>query len=82
MNDQKDSKQSKTRKLANMKSIDENDKVSASSLLSMSISDCTCPICLEILIEPVVMPCNHELCLPCFKVNLKKKEEELKKRNK
>jgi hypothetical protein len=35
--------------------------------LNLSISDCTCPICLEVLIEPVRMPCTHELCLPCFK---------------
>lgn len=34
---------------------------------NLSISDCSCPICLEILIEPVVLPCKHELCLPCFK---------------
>ena len=26
-----------------------------------------CPICLEILIEPVQMPCKHELCIQCFK---------------
>ena len=34
--------------------------------LNMSVSDCTCPICLEILVEPVVLPCKHELCLSCF----------------
>ena len=34
---------------------------------NLSITDCSCPICLEILIEPVVLPCKHELCLPCFK---------------
>lgn len=33
---------------------------------NLSITDCTCPICLEILVEPVVLPCKHELCLPCF----------------
>lgn len=38
-----------------------------SNLHNLSISDCSCPICLEILIEPVVLPCKHELCLPCFK---------------
>lgn len=37
-----------------------------SPTLNLSISDCTCPICLEILVEPVVLPCKHELCLPCF----------------
>lgn len=39
---------------------------SESPKLNLSISDCTCPICLEILVEPVVLPCKHELCLPCF----------------
>jgi len=34
--------------------------------LDLSITDCMCPICLEILVEPVVLPCKHELCLPCF----------------
>lgn len=34
---------------------------------NLSITDCSCPICLEVLIEPVVLPCKHELCLPCFK---------------
>ena len=38
-----------------------------SSDLNLSLNDCSCPICLEVLIEPVRMPCNHELCLPCFK---------------
>ncbi|KAL2096659.1 hypothetical protein ACEWY4_008807 [Coilia grayii] len=29
-------------------------------------SDCLCPICLEIFIEPVTLPCTHTLCKPCF----------------
>ena len=32
-----------------------------------SLEDCTCTICLCILIHPVTLPCGHELCMPCFK---------------
>ena len=28
-----------------------------------------CEICLEILIEPITMPCAHRLCKPCFNTN-------------
>lgn len=38
--------------------------------LDLSISDCTCPICLEILIEPVNVPCKHEVCKKCFETML------------
>jgi len=34
------------------------------------MDDCMCPVCLEILIEPVTMPCKHELCMPCFQHNV------------
>ena len=35
-----------------------------------SLSDYKCTICLELLIEPVVMPCKHEVCRPCFRHNV------------
>ena len=35
-----------------------------------SIEENICPICMYILIQPVTMPCSHELCLPCFKQNV------------
>ncbi|XP_038050515.1 serine-rich adhesin for platelets-like [Patiria miniata] len=37
---------------------------------NLRLSDCKCPICMSILIEPVRMPCNHELCMPCFRQNV------------
>jgi E3 ubiquitin-protein ligase RNF168 len=43
---------------------------SEASALNMSLSDCTCAICFEILIEPVQFPCQHEMCLPCYKTML------------
>ncbi|KAF3812954.1 hypothetical protein GH733_019296 [Mirounga leonina] len=37
-----------------------------------SLSECQCLICLEILIEPVTLPCNHTLCNPCFQSTVEK----------
>jgi len=38
--------------------------------LDLKLEDVGCPICLEILIEPITMPCEHRLCKPCFSKNL------------
>jgi E3 ubiquitin-protein ligase RNF168 len=51
----------------NNKSLTKLQHSASDSNLNLSLNDCTCPICLEILVEPVKMPCSHELCLPCFK---------------
>nr|XP_019961115.1 PREDICTED: E3 ubiquitin-protein ligase RNF168 isoform X1 [Paralichthys olivaceus]XP_019961116.1 PREDICTED: E3 ubiquitin-protein ligase RNF168 isoform X1 [Paralichthys olivaceus]XP_019961117.1 PREDICTED: E3 ubiquitin-protein ligase RNF168 isoform X1 [Paralichthys olivaceus] len=32
----------------------------------LSLEDCRCPVCLEIIIEPVTLPCTHTLCKVCF----------------
>ena len=37
-----------------------------------SLLECQCHICLEILIEPVTLPCNHTLCKACFKSTVEK----------
>lgn len=33
----------------------------------VSLRDLICPICRGILIEPVTLPCTHNLCLRCLK---------------
>ncbi|KAG7471126.1 hypothetical protein MATL_G00121070 [Megalops atlanticus] len=33
----------------------------------LTLEEARCPVCLEILLEPVTMPCKHSVCLPCFK---------------
>ncbi|XP_029472703.1 E3 ubiquitin-protein ligase RNF168 [Rhinatrema bivittatum] len=38
----------------------------------LSLSDILCPICREILLEPVTLPCNHTLCNPCFQMTVEK----------
>ncbi|KAM6258162.1 E3 ubiquitin-protein ligase RNF168 [Porphyrio hochstetteri] len=36
------------------------------------LSDCLCHICMEILVEPVTLPCNHTLCNSCFQLTVEK----------
>ncbi|MBZ3879815.1 E3 ubiquitin-protein ligase RNF168 [Sciurus carolinensis] len=36
------------------------------------LSQCLCQICVEILIKPVTLSCNHMLCNPCFQSTVKK----------
>ncbi|KAF7700124.1 E3 ubiquitin-protein ligase RNF169 [Silurus meridionalis] len=33
----------------------------------LTLEEARCPVCLEILLEPVTMPCRHSVCLHCFK---------------
>ncbi|KAM6159673.1 E3 ubiquitin-protein ligase RNF168 [Erethizon dorsatum] len=37
-----------------------------------ALSECQCPICMEILVEPVTLPCRHTLCNPCFRATVEK----------
>ncbi|KFP75141.1 E3 ubiquitin-protein ligase RNF168, partial [Acanthisitta chloris] len=38
----------------------------------LSLSDCQCQICMEILVEPVTLPCSHTLCNSCFQLTVEK----------
>lgn len=42
-------------------------KINFIEKISLDLNDCTCPICLDVLVEPISTPCRHELCLACFK---------------
>ncbi|XP_078266784.1 E3 ubiquitin-protein ligase rnf168 [Rhinoraja longicauda] len=33
---------------------------------ALSLAECTCPVCQEMLAEPVTPPCGHSLCRGCF----------------
>ncbi|XP_054015300.1 uncharacterized protein LOC128896118 [Hylaeus anthracinus] len=35
--------------------------------VDISLRDLICPVCCSILIEPVTLPCTHNLCLRCLK---------------
>ena len=38
---------------------------------AVDLSDVVCPVCLQIFLQPVKMPCHHVLCLSCFQKNVK-----------
>ncbi|XP_051934702.1 E3 ubiquitin-protein ligase rnf168 [Hippocampus zosterae] len=32
----------------------------------LSLDDCLCPVCLDLFLEPVTLPCTHTFCKGCF----------------
>ncbi|NXG17118.1 RN168 ligase, partial [Grallaria varia] len=46
--------------------------MSKKSKAPISLSDCLCQICMEILVEPVTLPCSHTLCNSCFQLTVEK----------
>ncbi|KAK5868118.1 hypothetical protein PBY51_009161 [Eleginops maclovinus] len=40
--------------------------------ISLSLDDCRCPVCLEIFMEPVTLPCAHTFCKECFRESVDK----------
>ncbi|XP_066555184.1 E3 ubiquitin-protein ligase RNF169 isoform X1 [Amia ocellicauda] len=45
----------------------EAAKEAAATARLLTLEEARCPVCLEIFLEPVTMPCRHSVCLPCFK---------------
>ncbi|XP_077421699.1 E3 ubiquitin-protein ligase rnf168 [Vanacampus margaritifer] len=33
---------------------------------TLSLDDCLCPVCLDLFLEPVTLPCKHTFCKGCF----------------
>ncbi|KFP20655.1 E3 ubiquitin-protein ligase RNF168, partial [Egretta garzetta] len=46
--------------------------MSKKSEAPLALSDCLCQICMEVLVEPVTLPCNHTLCNSCFQLTVEK----------
>ena len=44
-----------------------NSANTSTNAFDSNIADFSCSICYEILIEPVKLECNHELCMICMK---------------
>ena len=46
------------------KAATENDQKNAENVYS---SELDCPICMNIMVEPVTLPCKHTFCYVCLK---------------
>ncbi|KAL6104865.1 rnf168 [Pungitius sinensis] len=46
--------------------VDGSDREGRKRRRALSLEDCRCPVCLEIFLEPVTLPCTHTFCKVCF----------------
>ncbi|XP_062988366.1 E3 ubiquitin-protein ligase RNF168 [Elgaria multicarinata webbii] len=46
--------------------------MSKESEAPLSLTDCSCNICMDIFLEPVTLPCHHTLCKSCFQLTVEK----------
>ncbi|XP_043557708.1 E3 ubiquitin-protein ligase rnf168 [Chiloscyllium plagiosum] len=46
--------------------LSEGASPGAGPAAALSLAECLCPVCQELLAEPVTPPCGHSLCLGCF----------------
>lgn len=53
-----------------MPAVDDKNNQKAKQKEAERLEDHACPICMYVLIEPVTLPCEHELCLSCFQQNV------------
>jgi hypothetical protein len=67
---------SKKEKLTRTKSIKRKNDTNVEQLVAaksiktppppLDLDECTCSICIDVLVEPVSLPCKHEFCLNCI----------------
>jgi hypothetical protein len=48
-------------------SLELNQSMTNNNDSQLNLSDFSCNICFEVLIEPIKLVCDHEICLPCFR---------------
>nr|XP_046244159.1 E3 ubiquitin-protein ligase rnf168 isoform X2 [Scatophagus argus] len=52
--------------MASVSEVEASDRGGRGRRGPLSLEDCCCPVCLEIFMEPVTLPCTHTFCKVCF----------------